>query len=100
MDHNRFYGISQRANNRWFSHTSANTGFRTNQWFHSIAFDGNTTWVGGLLALYEMRDGKVVNTYDVNPLSTHCIVTAIAFDQTNNYGSRSMTTDENTPFAR
>lgn len=77
---NRFYGISQRANNRWFSHTSANTGFRTNQWFHSIAFDGNTTWVGGLLALYEMRDGKVVNTYDVNPLSNHCIVTAIAFD--------------------
>lgn len=36
--------------------------------------------VGGLLALYEMRDGKVVNTYDVNPLSNHCIVTAIAFD--------------------
>lgn len=27
-----------------------------------------------------MRDGKVVNTYDVNPLSNHCIVTAIAFD--------------------
>lgn len=77
---NRFYGISQRTNNRWLSHTSANTGFRTNQWFHSIAFDGNTTWVGGLLALYEMRDGKVVNTYDVNPLSNHCIVTAIAFD--------------------
>lgn len=27
-----------------------------------------------------MRDGKVVNTYDVNPLSNHSIVTAIAFD--------------------
>lgn len=27
-----------------------------------------------------MRNGKVVNTYDVNPLSNHCIVTAIAFD--------------------
>ena len=27
-----------------------------------------------------MRDGKVVNNYDVNPLSNHCIVTAIAFD--------------------
>ncbi|MDY4461119.1 MAG: two-component regulator propeller domain-containing protein [Sodaliphilus sp.] len=33
-----------------------------------------------MLALYEMRNGKVVNTYDVNPLSNHCIVTAIAFD--------------------
>ena len=77
---NRFYGISQKTHNGWTDHLSATAGFRTDQWFQSIAFDGNTIWAGGLLALYEMRNGQVVNTYEVNPLSNHCVVTDIVID--------------------
>lgn len=77
---NRFYGISQHTPDGWLNYTEASAGFRTGQWMHSLAFDGDTVWAGGLLALYEMQDGQVLNTYDVNPLSNHCTVTDIALD--------------------
>lgn len=78
---NRFYGISQHTAKGWLNHTSTTTGFYTNQWFSSLAFDGNTTWIGGLMALYEMRSGQVVNTYNINPFSDYCIVSDIAIDR-------------------
>lgn len=77
---NRFYGISQHTPDGWLNHTAATAGFRTSQWFHCLAFDGSTTWAGGLLALYQMHNGQVLNTYDVNPLSNHCTVTDIVLD--------------------
>ncbi len=77
---NRFYGISQHTPDGWLNHTAATAGFRTGQWMQSLAFDGDTVWAGGLLALYRMHNGQVLDTYDVNPLSNHCTVTDIALD--------------------
>lgn len=77
---NRFYGISQHTPDGWLNYTEASAGFRTGQWMHSLAFNGDTVWAGGLLALYQMHNGQVLNTYDVNPLSNHCTVTDIALD--------------------
>ncbi len=77
---NRFYGISQRTAGGWSHYTAAKMGFLTDQWFQSLLFDGNTTWVGGSLALYEMRNGKVVNTYELNPLSSYCVVNDMVMD--------------------
>ena len=81
---NRFYGISQHTTGGWLNHTADKMGFRTDQWFQSLLFDGNTTWVGGLLALYEMRNGKVVNTYELNPLSSFCAVNDMVMDRDGN----------------